>query len=87
MTPRPWDRKLWGVTLMPTQPESGERPLLLGSLWDDGVEERGAYPGEPTRAFLFQTRNECRAWIKARRGDFFGKHYRCVRVRERVEVL
>ena len=42
MTPRPWDRTLWGVVLMPTQPERGERPLLLGSLWDDGVEERGA---------------------------------------------
>ena len=87
MTPRPWDRKLWGVTLMPTQPERGERPLLLGSLCDDGVVRRGAYPGEPTRKLLFQSRKDCRAWIKAHRGDYFGKHYRCVRVRERVEVI
>lgn len=52
------------------------------------VFSRGTTPnGEPTRPLLFQTRKECRAWIKARRCEYFGKRYRCVRVRERVEVV
>lgn len=85
MTTRPWDRKLWGVVLMHWMP--GERDNLLGSRWHGDVAARGAYLGEPTRAFLFQTRKECRAWIKAHRCEYLGKRYRCVRVRERVEVV
>ncbi len=85
MTPRPWDRKLWGVVLMHRMPR--ERDTMLGSLWDAGVGARYTYPGEPVRKLLFQTRKECRAWIKAYRCEYFGKRYRCVRVRERVEVV
>lgn len=84
MKPKPWDRKLWGVALMPSN--TRDSPLLLGSLWDKDTWQHETYPGQPLRTLTFQKRKQCRAWIAAHRGDYFGKDYRCVRVRELVEV-
>ena len=81
MTARPWKRRLWGVEFSGT---------LIGSLWIEPAPP-SAYAGEPTRALLFTTRAEARAWVapenakQAARGDWWGaKRYRVVRVVETV---
>ena len=76
MKPKPWDRKLWGVS-------SGA--LLVSTGWDDGYQaRRSCYDDEPRMPLLFRTRAGCRAWIKAQPRRTFT--LRPVRVRERVEV-
>ena len=77
MTPRPWDRKLWGVQC-DTKP-----PMLIGSLWS----ERPAIKDEPTRPLLFCTRDKCREWIASQAGGYWAHQLKAVRVRERVEVV
>ena len=83
MKPKVWDRKLWGVALAPNKIR--DCPSLLVSSWDNSTWQ--VYAGQPTRPMIFQTRKQCHAWIAAHRGDYFAKQYRCVRVRERVEVI
>lgn len=55
-----WNRRLWGVEF------SGDRkltrPHLIGTTW---AGRGGNYPEEPTRALLFNTRAQARAWCQA----------------------
>lgn len=91
---RRWDRLLWGVHFSSGH-ISEDAPMLIGSLW--AADMLGTpYPGEPTRALLFRTRREARAWcaetlIKWRDGrqrDAIVMRWmvRPVRVRETVRV-
>jgi hypothetical protein len=78
-------RILWGVTLRgPLSPEH-----LLYEPWNS--PRRAAYPGEPTRALVFQTRAKARAWAKHQQASYrnypLGSvvrdwHFRAVRVTE-----
>ena len=54
---QPWDRLLWGVVL-----HSQAEPMMLGAVWHES--EFGVYEGEPSRALLFVTRAQVRAWCK-----------------------
>ena len=65
-----WETKLWGVMLLPSHHDVGN--ILIGN--------------RDSRPLLFYTRDECREWIREQHIRFFGERYRCVRVRERVEV-
>ena len=88
---RIWDRKLWGVEFF--TPRFRE-PLLLGSMWDDVVRERkDVYAGEPTRALLFQTRRDARAWCRKQLAEWAKNEstrdwkVTAVRVRETVALI
>ena len=91
---RRWDRLLWGVEF-----SSGSRmsaPMLIGRLWATEWASSTPYPGEPTRALLFTTRELARKWCaetmsKWRDGrqhdDCVSRwRVRAVRVRETVRV-
>ena len=54
-----WNRKLWGIQFS----SKLAKPMLLGSLWTTPMP-RSQYDGEPTRALLFCTREQARAWCK-----------------------
>ena len=66
----PWETKLWGVMLLPSRHDVGN-VLIANRDW---------------RPLLFSSRYECREWIRRQHMRFSGERYRCVRVRERVEV-
>jgi len=89
---RRWDRRLWGVEFSGLR---SEPPMLIGRLW--GADLGGEpYPGEPTRALLFTTRELARQWCAAtmakwrdgrQRDDCVSRwRVRAVRVRETVHV-
>ena len=81
-----WDRLLWGVVL-----HSQADPMLLSALWHEA--EFGEYEGEPSRALLFCTRAQVRAWCKKwnAKETAYGTSVRWrvspVRVRETVRKL
>jgi len=88
MTPRAWDRRLWGVEfeskLIP--------PLLLGGGWCAPTPEH--YSGEPSRALLFTTRGGARRWCQEQRASYAKStdvcrtwRFRPVRVRETVRKV
>lgn len=87
-----WDRLAWGVRFTSSLEE---RPLLLGEAWHDEARLRGkAFPGELTRALVFQTRALARAWCQAEQAKYVGRQdccatwrFRPVRVRERVSEV
>ena len=54
-----WDRMLWGVHF--TGANKDDSPMLIGDLWATDLGH-STYPGEPTRALLFCTRAQARAW-------------------------
>lgn len=67
-----------------------DKPMLLGSTWHE-LGRVVKYMGEPTRALLFQTREDARAWCRdkmrryAGRSDCCGQwRFRPVRVIETV---
>ena len=86
-----WDRKLWGIHFIGS---FKEKPRLIGAVWDEQVRATpNYYFGEPTRALLFMTRSQARAWCDAAHAKFlnYDKDHICrkwrfrpVRVRERV---
>ena len=76
MTPRPWDRKLWGVAC-DGGTTAKDHPILIGELWS----ERPAISGAPTRALLFVSRADARKWVKAQPGGYWASKLRPVRVR------
>lgn len=86
-----WNRKLWGVEFCGSFRQ--DPPSLLGRSWhDDSVPRQ--YPGEPTRALLFRTRREARAWCRHKVKFYAGLGDVCslwrfstVRVIERVEKI
>lgn len=91
----PWNRKLWGISFVGSLKE---KPRLLGAAWDEGARASPAhYFGEPTRALLFTTRAQARAWCDvqhARYLTYYDKDHICrqwrfrpVRVRERVTAV
>ena len=59
----PWDRNLWGVEFKGGMKE--DNPMILGEAWNGPSLER--HEGEPTRALLFRTRKQARAWCQDRR--------------------
>lgn len=79
-----WDRKLWGIAFMPEL--QGDRPHMIGDRWNDHTRSP-YYPGEPTRALLFDTRKEARDWIATRKGSWGWQRYRVIRVREVVRPI
>ena len=83
--PKPWDRKLWSVTLTPKY----GKPLFISSTFqwtsaEDGIPHKWC---EPRRVLLFQNRRSARAWIQEKIPWDKRKPYRVVRVRELVEVI
>lgn len=90
-----WDRNVWGVETVDSR---GERHLL-GVTWDEGELERHRAgqirTSGPTRALLFCTRAQARAWCRQRNArwrehnDPTVKVWRArpVRVRETVKVV
>lgn len=88
-----WNRLLWGVVF--TTGPADRDPMLIGGLWaaDLGGEP---YAGEPTRALLFCTRQQARAWCAdtmskwrdgRQRDDIVARWtVRPVRVRETVQI-
>lgn len=90
---RSWDRLLWGVQF--TGSMADDEPMLIGNLWayDFGGQP---YHGEPTRALLFCTRAQARAWCSdtmrkwsdGRQRDDTVRRWavRPVRVRETAQV-
>lgn len=87
MSPRAWDRFLWGVEFHGSV--KPVRPMLIGARWSLTLPE--AYPGVPSRALLFTTRAAARAWCAEQRARYRGRTDSCgawrfgaVRVRERV---
>lgn len=90
---RRWDRKLWGVEF--TSSRTDDAPMLIGRLWATEWASSNPYPGEPTRALLFTTRELARQWCaatmemwrKGQRDDCVSRwRVRAVRVRETVQV-
>lgn len=89
-----WDRPLWGVKF--TGSRTDDEPLLIGSLWVAGAPVI-PYIGEPTRALLFCTRDQARAWCAekmrewrtGRADDDIVMRWRVrpVRVRETVQEI
>lgn len=93
-TTRGWNRKLWGVEFRNSRPD--DRPMLLGSLWDDAEKHvLNRRSSEPTRTLLFTRRADARAWCEARNAEWqqhsdpIVKAWRArpVRVRETVQVI
>ena len=67
-----WNRALWGVRF--TGADKTKSPMLIGSSWatDLGGTQ---YLGEPTRALLFRTRAQARAWCRQTLSDWRnGRH-------------
>ncbi len=82
---RGWDRKLWGVVMMPTL--AADRPFLIGDRWHCHTRPP-RYEGEPYgHALTFQTRKAARAWVNGWRGRWGHDRMRVVRVHEKTTVL
>lgn len=88
-----WHRLLWGVAF---ESMGGDHDaMLIGSLWADDLKSI-RYEGEPTRALLFCTRAQARAWCakkmagwregRTARDPVMTWRVRPVRVRETVQV-
>ena len=84
MTPRRWDRHLWGITF--TTLRDTDNVILIGSSWLDAEQVCG---DGPSRAALFVTRREARDAAKGldlKYAYLDGWRFRAVRVRETVRV-
>jgi hypothetical protein len=91
---RRWDRLLWGVEF--TGSRTDDAPMLIGRMWATEWASSTPYPGEPTRALLFTTRELARQWCAEtmakwrdgrQRDDCVARwRVRAVRVRETVQV-
>jgi hypothetical protein len=84
-----WDRLLWGVEFTGGMPD--DPPMLLGKAWSRMHTMNAGLPGEPTRALLFNTRKQARAWCAGRNTEWSERtdscrkwRVRAVRVRETV---
>lgn len=91
MSRAPWDRLLWGVHF--SSPFGDKEGMLISASWDSSVRHSRLYPGEPSRALLFCTREQARTWCKAQMAKYRGRtdcckdwRFRPVRVRERVTL-
>lgn len=85
-----WRKKLWGVEFKGSIDD--DKPMLLGSAWH-ALGRSVKYAGEPTRALLFETREDVRAWCReqrqknAGRADCCGQwRFRPVKVIETVQL-
>ena len=79
-----WNRNLWGVEFKGGFKE--DQPVILGAAWNcKRADPR--YEGEPTRALLFDTRQQAREWCwdNTARYTHFGWKFKPVKVRELVE--
>ena len=92
---RRWDRLLWGVEFS-SGSRTADATMLIGRLWATEWASSTPYPGEPTRALLFTTRELARKWCAEtmskwrdgrQRDDCVSRwQVRAVRVRETVHV-
>ena len=80
-----WDRMKWGIALTT---RLDPKPALIGGMWHPNGKAR--YPGEPTRAVLFDTRAQARSWArsKTQEANMHSPDWRfhVVRVREVVAM-
>lgn len=86
-----WCKELWGVQF--TGSIKDNKPMLLGTAWHESGRF-AQYAGQPTRALLFQTREDARAWCQDQRRKNEGRNDCCaqwrfkpVRVVEIVKCL
>lgn len=88
MTVKPWDRALWGIVFTSDKTLSG--PVLVGRVWHHAANVGwAAYPGEPTRPLLFNTRAQARGECRELRQKCAGLpawKFRPVAVRELVTL-
>lgn len=86
-TVQPWDHHLWGVLFCSGR---SDPPFLIGRSWLR-ADLFSSYPGEPSRALLFMTRNQARVYCAAQHAKHRQNHphwrFKPVKVRELVEVL
>jgi hypothetical protein len=68
--PKPWERYLWGVEF--TIWDKREPPRLIGALWNN-YPPRPSHDGEPSRALLFVTRRQARAWCAEKNKQYAGR--------------
>lgn len=83
-----WDRRLWGVVYASPMARVVRHvdDHLIGSLWH--ATAKSSYAGEPTRALLFSTRHQARAWCAAQnKTRSLQWKMRVVKVRETVTVF
>jgi hypothetical protein len=88
------ERLLWGAVFIGASIHAEDNaPILLSDGWLD-TWPKPQYDGEPTRALVFMTRVQARAWCASqqakyrKRSDCYAKwRFRPVRVRETVEVV
>jgi hypothetical protein len=67
-----WRKTLWGVKFSsPLTP-----PMLLGAAWHE-LGRVMKYAGEPTRALLFETREDARAYCSEQRRKNEGRNDCC----------
>jgi hypothetical protein len=71
-----WNRNLWGVEMSTAR----DSPILLGQAWHT-QNHPAFYAGEPTRALLFDTRKQARAWCVQKLSGWIGKGWRLTPVR------
>lgn len=83
-----WRKELWAVEFKGSIED--DKPMLLGSAWHE-TGRLMQYAGQPTRALVFQTREDARAWCRyqqrknAGRNDCCGKwKFKPVKVIETV---
>ena len=86
-----WVKNLWGVEFTGSMP--GDTPTLLGQAWMN-PRPKSQYDGEPTRAMLFCTRKQARAWCRVKMAEYAGRDdccgkwkFRPVRVAETVTKM
>lgn len=70
-----WRKELWGVEFKGSLKD--DKPMLLGTLWHENAR-LVKYAGEPTRALLFQTLEDARAWCQYERRKNAGRTDCCV---------
>ena len=70
-----WNRKLWGVELRGLE----AKPLPLGLGWgsDPEIARRIPYAGEPSRLWLWTTREPAVEWARKERAKYAGRSDVC----------
>lgn len=65
-----WRKELWGVEFKGSIED--DQPMLLGAVWHS-LGRLVKYAGEPSRALLFETRDDARAWCREQRQKNAGR--------------
>lgn len=90
-TPRPWSNRKWGVAFIGAMRET---PSLLGEGWYKYPNFGQRFDGETSRALMFKTRRQARAWCKAQHAKYEHRNdcckqwrFRPVRVQELIQAV